>query len=251
MSVFGNRKKSIYLDYCAYSDKGGRDYNEDNVKTVKDGKRFIGMVADGLGGQGGGEIASKTATDVIAKEFKNSSIKVPDQFNIWYQAANQSVLSKQTQACQMMSTLATLYIDGNSAMWANVGDTRLYHFVKGRIVEQTFDHSVSQMAVLRGEITPEQIRGHADRNKLLRALGREDTIRIDYSEVVDLSKDNHTFLICTDGFWEYILEEEMEETLKGANSASDWVSRMSRIVKSREHKDSDNNTALVVIVGSK
>ncbi len=103
------------------------------------------------------------------------------------------------------------------------------------------------MAVLRGEITQEEIRGHVDRNRLLRAIGREDTIQIDTSKIVPMEGEDHAFLLCSDGFWEYVTEKEMEKDLMRSGSPKDWLERMvKRINKRTKNINNDNNTAVAV-----
>ena len=232
--------------YC--SDAGGRDRNEDSCRVIYDERGMCALVADGLGGHGGGEIASKTAADVIAKCFEESEIRRPEELNIWFQAANQSIIDIQTDDCQMKTTLAVLIIKSGMAFWAHVGDSRIYHFADGRIDSVTFDHSVSQMAVLAGEITPEEIRFHADRNKLLRALGKSGRIDVEISEAVSVEKRKHVFLICSDGFWEYVTEKEMEKDLFFSATPEQWINRMTRRRKRSEKENSDNYTAVAVFV---
>ena len=154
----------------------------------------------------------------------------------------------QTPEVEMKTTLVVLLLNHGRAMWAHIGDSRLYHFSGGKLIEQTFDHSVSQMAVLRGEIKQEDIRGHVDRSRLLRAIGREDTIKIDISEIIDLGDGEHAFLLCTDGFWEYVTEQEMEKDLKRSSSPREWLDRMvKRLNKRTKNKNNDNNTAVAVM----
>lgn len=240
------------IDIFSYSNIGGRQENEDTCAVFEKQKNeYCCVVADGLGGHGGGARASRTAAAVISEHFLSDEIENPEDFNTWFQKANQAVLEIQSPDCRMKTTLVTLYIKDKSAMWAHIGDSRLYHFVEGKLAGQTLDHSVSQMAVFRGEITPEEVRGHVDRNRLLRALGSEKNIRIDVSEESSLKGKQHAFLLCTDGFWEYIYETEMEEALAGASSAKEWLQNMLGYMKRRMRKDNDNNTAITVIVNEK
>lgn len=129
--------------------------------------------------------------------------------------------------------------------WAYVGDSRLYHFTDGRLTFQTRDHSASQIAVLMGQITPEQIRFHEDRSRIFRALGQEGSLNVDAQSGL-LSPGNHAFLLCTDGFWEYVYESEMENTLARAASATDWLKKMRAVLAARIPGDNDNNTAAAI-----
>lgn len=238
---------------CKYSGAGKRDVNEDACLLKYDRKLGLcAAVADGLGGHGGGREASQTAIDSIYESYLTGVIEKPEEFNVWFQSANQAVLNRQSRDCEMKTTLVVLLIRNEQALWAHIGDSRLYHFVEGRLVEQTFDHSVSQMAVLRGEIRQDQIRGHEDRNRLLRALGREETIQTETSQIVTLSGAEHAFLLCSDGFWEYVMENEMEKDLKASGTPEQWVKRMAeRLDRRTLNRDNDNHTVVAVICGKK
>ncbi|MBO7252716.1 MAG: hypothetical protein J6V25_08825, partial [Oscillospiraceae bacterium] len=142
-----------------------------------------------------------------------------------------------------------LNIEDGKARWMHVGDSRLYHFVNGKLVHQTTDHSVSQMAVMMGEITTHQIRFHEDRNRVLRSLGGENA-KADVSALLDVSSGNHAFLMCSDGFWEYVYEDEMEKTLQQASDPQAWIDSMEAILKQRIPSNNDNYTAGTVFVYS-
>lgn len=245
--MFENRKKRD-ISVCKYTDPGGRMENEDSVAIFREeGRGVLAMLADGLGGHGGGKAASSTAVESVYRDYLSAFINAPEEFNIWFQKANQQILDMQTPECEMKTTLVCLLIKEETAMWAHIGDSRLYHFVDGKMVFRTFDHSVSQMAVLRGEIREDEIRGHADRNKLLKALGREETISIDVSEKTDLSGGGHAFLLCSDGFWEYVTEGDMQKTLKQSVTAEEWLRRMVKILKNNAKPGNDNNSAVAVL----
>ena len=145
----------------------------------------------------------------------------------------------------MMSTIALLAVEGRLARWAHVGDTRLYRFLDGELVFQSRDHSASQAAVLLGEITPEQIRFHPSRSRVLRALGQEGELRVEQGSA-RLEAGQNAFLLCTDGFWEYVYENEMAETLRCSSSPREWLERMRRYIAGRAPRDNDNNTAAAV-----
>lgn len=171
------------MDLASYSDRGGRAENEDSVRELRqDPDRLCLVVADGLGGHGGGSLASSTAVEVICGAWPGTA-DVEDLTDMVLRA-NRAVLSKQLPDCCMKTTVALLALEGAKAAWAHVGDTRLYHFYQGRLDFQTKDHSASQVAVLLGEITPDQIRFHVDRSRILRALGQKDDMRVETKDLV-------------------------------------------------------------------
>ena len=132
----------------------------------------------------------------------------------------------------------------------HVGDSRLYHFRDGKLQKQTTDHSVSQMAVFMGEITTHEIRFHEDRNKVLRALG-SDSCKAELSQQLRVEEGRDAFLLCTDGFWEYVYEDEMEKTLREADSPKDWIRAMEKILKTRVTAGNDNYTAAALFCAGK
>ena len=109
----------------------------------------------------------------------------------------------------MKTTAVVLLTDNEKAIWAHIGDSRLYVFRKNKIVLRTLDHSVPQMLVSSGDIKEKEIRNHPDRNRLLRVMGvpwkRQE---YEISEIRSLS-ECQAFLLCSDGFWEYITEKMM------------------------------------------
>ena len=236
------------MDTFFYSDLGGRTENEDSATILEEpGKGMLAVIADGLGGHGGGAKASQTAMRTVLELFSAKKVTEPADLSPWFEQANQQVSALQTPDCKMKTTMVMLHIKDDMAMWAHVGDSRLYHFVNGKLTEQTMDHSVSQMAVFRGEITQDQIRGHEDRNRLTSALGGSGKIKPELSEKIALSGAEHAFLLCTDGFWEYVYEEEMAQALQGAASARDWMEKMGQCLVSHAKPGHDNNSAAAVI----
>lgn len=223
-----------------YSDIGGRLQNEDTVREIRKGESVCVVVADGLGGHGGGEQASLLAAQTVCDGWQGGTDA--KELSELVQLAHEHVKGIQTEICAMKTTIVVFVVRNNQAVWAHAGDTRLYHFLNGKRVFQTMDHSVSQIAVTMGDITADQIRFHEDRNRVLRALGQEDSLKVDIKEEL-LPSGKHAFLLCTDGFWEYVLESEMEECLRLAQNPQDWLERMKKILYSRVPVDNDNNTA--------
>lgn len=232
------------MDSAFYSDIGGRSCNEDSViiKSARNDK-VLAVVADGLGGHGGGQIASAIATETVAGGWNGTS--TPESLSELIQKAHRKILSGQTSGRKMKSTVAVLSLTGRHMDWAYVGDSRLYHFTDGKLVFQTRDHSASQIAVLMGQIAPEQIRFHEDRSRIFRALGQEGSLNVD-AQSGSLSPGNHAFLLCSDGFWEYVYESEMEDTLAQSASVAEWLKKMRAILAARIPGDNDNNTAAAI-----
>ncbi|MCL2663088.1 MAG: protein phosphatase 2C domain-containing protein [Oscillospiraceae bacterium] len=236
----------IEIASCSY--QGGRDYNEDSVLYLERDGVCAAVVSDGLGGHGGGQIASSLAAEYLTRAFMEDPKIDSEYIRQLFEQANAKVLDEQSPALKMKSTGVALFIDVDTAIWAHVGDSRLYHFVDGHLTEQTLDHSVSQVAVFSGEITIDEIRHHDDRNRVLRAFGGEDYIKPEISSPQELKSGFHAFLLCTDGFWEYVLEPEMELDLADNDTPYDWLQAMMQRIVQRAPEDSDNYSAAALFV---
>ena len=243
----------INVSSYSYSDQGGRDYNEDSRLVVKHGNKLCAIVADGLGGHGGGALASHTAIDAVKDDFEagdpKKAVQIED-INRWFDTANERVLEMQTKDCEMKTTMALVCLEFTNGKFfaAHLGDTRIYHFADGRLSYMSFDHSVSRMAVLVGEIGMEDIRFHSDRNKLLKAIGKCDEAMPEMKELSINLNVRNAILICTDGFWEYVTEEQMEETLCNAATPKEWIEAMRWYIQNFAKEKNDNNTAVAVFI---
>lgn len=232
------------MNIATYTDIGARPVNEDTVKYVKSaGGNLCVVVADGLGGHGGGQTASQITADIICDGWGGSTDGV--RLLELIEKAHKEVLARQTKTCMMKSTVTSLLLSREHATWAHAGDSRIYHFFDGHLVFQTKDHSASQVAVALGQIKPSQIRFHEDRSRVLKAVGQEGTLTPECGGE-DLKPGKHAFLLCTDGFWEYVLEHEMEVDLRMASSPEDWLERMRKRLAFQIPPDNDNNTAAAV-----
>lgn len=230
---------------------GGRPCNEDTVRIERLNDSVCAVVADGLGSCGGGATASKCAVDAVMRQFLNNQLHDRQDILEAFHMADAEIKKLQSPACEMKTTMALLLVENNQASWAHIGDTRLYRFRNAELFAQTLDHSVSQMAVMMNEITQSQIRFHEDRSKVLRALGSDST-EPEIVERVQLETDKgfHAFLLCTDGFWEYVYEHDMADILKQAHTPEEWLKGMLLMLEKRAPEDSDNFSAAGVYVAS-
>lgn len=238
----------------AYLSKpGGRKVNEDSCdQKVLPGGQGIWVVADGLGGHGGGDVASVIVTQSLLNTFRDNPAISADALSAHLDAAQQALLARQEaepRLAAMRTTVVALLGDGKTAIWGHVGDTRLYHFRKGRIIAQTKDHSVPQAMADAGDIAQEDIRHHEDRNRLLRSLGNEGKLRLTVEPQPRKIQIGDAFLLCTDGFWEYVTETEMSLCWAKSTSPELWMERMEKTLLKRAPSNHDNYTGIAVFVG--
>lgn len=231
------------MTYDHYTNVGSRSRNEDSLCAAENNGIGLFAIADGLGGISYGRTASRMVISVLEEQFKNST-----EFNIEKAVhdANSCILLEQHELnCKMKTTVAAVVVD-KKVTAVHAGDSRIYAFKNNEIVFQSRDHSVSQMAVSAGEIELSQIRRHPDRNMLTKALGTSEDLKFDIT-VLDASELD-AILLCTDGFWEYVLERDMKDTLKKAGSPNKWLSDMRNILESVKPPNNDNNTAIAIIL---
>lgn len=231
------------IRYASYSDKGGRACNEDTALIRAEGDAVCAVICDGLGGYGGGDRASRKAAEIVTGGWEPGAdtgllTKLCDE-------AHKAVLAMQTPDCKMKTTIAVLSYTPGNVCYAYAGDSRLYHFEGDTLKFQTKDHSASQIAVMLGQITPEQIRFHSDRNRILRALGQNGASDTE-SGVLTVGSGVNTFLLCSDGFWEFVLEKEMCALLGLISDPERWLAKMRELHDTRAPANCDNNTAAAV-----
>lgn len=238
------------LTYEILSSSGEREYNEDYAKVAWNNEAYCFVLADGLGGHGGGAEASKLVAEYILEDFKEKGEATEAYLIKCFEESQNALLKEQARKnCvnEMKTTLVVLLVDEHTVQWGHIGDSRLYYFKNRKLIQRTLDHSVPQMLVAAGEIKEGQIRGHADRNRLLRVMGTEwESPRYQLAECRERTA-NETFLLCTDGFWEWILEKEMQVLLKKSKTPGEWLKKMEREIQKNGHgKGMDNYTAIAV-----
>lgn len=240
------------MQWAVLSDKGSRDVNEDSVGVIDVDIAKVFVLADGLGGHGKGDIASKLAVSSFESVFLNPIIDPAKSLAEAFNNAQTSILTEQRRTgCifQMKTTACALVIENDTVTWGHIGDSRVYAFSHNKVKERTLDHSVPQMLVLARDIKEKDIRNHPDRNKLLRVLGVSgDPPKYEISDSQGLRK-YQAFLLCSDGFWELILEKEMCSLLKKSKSVDEWLRTMQEIVEERgKNTDMDNYSAIAIWV---
>lgn len=228
-----------------YTDIGGRKENEDNGGYLLRGDALSAVIADGLGGQGDGQAASEAVSTYLVNCRPEDMLLGEDRVIEAFDLANQTLMKLQKNKTHMKTTAVYLGLHKNRAVWAHVGDSRLYHLYNGKLCDYTLDHSLSQIAVSMGEIERSEIGRHPDQNKLYRVLGNENTKPTVHGPL-ELEKGRHCFLICTDGLWENLTDEEIEEKLTKCRDPEQWLDDLRKNMSRTPVKEQDNNTAITV-----
>lgn len=241
----------MVLTYHLLSDKGSRKINEDRVGSYEKNNEFCFALADGLGGHEKGEVASRLVIEECTELFKENGF---DEFFLRnaFEIGQEKLIQKQIREKKpddYKTTLVVLAISDKNINWGHIGDSRLYLFKNKKYILHTLDHSVPQILVNAGEIEDKDIRNHPDRSHILASMGIEwERPKYTVAEPIETEK-GMAFLMCSDGFWELITEEDMEKCLKKAKNVHDWMNNMEKIVrKNGEGKNMDNFSAIGVFI---
>ncbi len=245
----------VHVEFATLSRQGSRNWNEDACGCWTSGRGACFIVSDGAGGHGGGDIASETAVKTLLSAFSAKPALERTHIEGLLHKTDEAIKYAQSLSDtlhQMSATVAALFFDADAklAQWISLGDTRLYHFRRRNCQQLTKDHSVVQNYVDAGVISEDRMRGHPERNLLLAALGMSEGVQPAALEKPFAVEDGDAFLLCTDGFWESVLENEMISTKLQAASAEEWLVRMEQIIVKRDAPQQDNYSALAVWVGS-
>lgn len=238
---------------ASLSQPGGRGYNEDASAVWLGERAGCWVVCDGAGGHGGGDVASKVAVAVIAQRCNECGTPDIEMVAELLQDANEAVIERQYESAElrnMRSTAVMLLVDRvrGTAFWGHVGDSRLYCIRDRRILHQTRDHSVVQSLVDAGYADTDALRTHPQRSVLLSALGTEDDFEASFAAHPLTLQHGDVFLLCTDGWWEFVHEEEMLGLLAEAGSPKRWLDLMEAELLANARPGHDNYTAVAVWV---
>lgn len=208
---------SIHASACARSDVGkSRSTNEDYFALRPENGLFI--VADGMGGHGNGEVASRLATLSVCDSIeglprrgsKRRDKPRENDLEAALERANDAVfeaVEKDEMLSGMGATMVATMFSGEALAIAHVGDSRAYRFRGGVLERLTEDHTWVEQQVLAGELSADEARNHPFRNVVTRALGGEADLEVDLASHDIQSGD--LILLCTDGLTAVLEDEEI------------------------------------------
>jgi serine/threonine protein phosphatase PrpC len=244
----------LALEVALLSDRGGRKYNEDACGHWHSKRHLCCVLADGAGGHGGGDIASRLAVQELIARFSQEPSEHAAELDRMLRVTNDVLIGQRvpgTAKQDMHSTVVCLVIDfmQHRAHWAHSGDSRMYWFRQGRVLDRTRDHSLVQGLVDSGVLTPDQVRAHPKRSELRSALGiAPDVLEVSAGEGQDEVQPGDVFLLCTDGLWEYLDDDVLERTLAAASNPGGWIGELSAEVRrAAGHKTSHDNFSALTI----
>lgn len=209
----------LLADIVAASDVGLQRSSNEDAFLVLENKNLC-VVADGMGGHLGGEVASTMVTSIIGEEFDKNGALSPD-----YSADQvgdrlvQSIVSANSQIFKrgnsdarlrnMGTTVVATVLHQSQVVFAAVGDSRIYRLRDSVLTQISTDHSWVGELLKKNLISEEDARHHPLRNIITRALGMEDNVEVDVGS--EETRGGDVYILCTDGLTDLVDDETILE----------------------------------------
>lgn len=243
-----------------------RERNEDDFILICLGKRLsddseievrcnpgpaVVAVADGMGGMGGGDVASKIAVDTLRTHLVEHPTAGPDQLQPLiagaFRRANERILERgfeDPSLARMGTTLSVVAFLDQRFFVAHVGDSRVYHLREGELRQLSVDDSYVEGLVARGEISEAEAVHHPARGQITRAVGVEDGLKI--QEFEGRSRIGDSFLLCSDGLHGFVSEKHLIEEMTSSHRPAKQVARL--LALANDAGGEDNVTVVIAHV---
>ncbi|MDH6097557.1 serine/threonine-protein phosphatase [Anabaenopsis sp. FSS-46] len=257
------RQSELGLESKRKTSKGlGRDINQDQMvlRVWKDKSAQLAVVVDGMGGQGGGEVAAKIAADTF-RELLNQPL--PEEAKARYEmllerfhAANKAIRQRASEdfgLLEMGATIVAAIITQTECLHLYAGDCRLYHFGQEQTPYVTTDQTWAQRLVKIGEITSEQARSHPMRSKVTSCLGGGSNAKLsvqpewqdDSSLAFRQLHQGDVLILCSDGLHGEVQDSELEELVKNYRTSPDQLTKA--CVDTAKNNGSKDDISLIAI----
>jgi serine/threonine protein phosphatase PrpC len=224
------------------SDIGGRSEQQDRIDTLSsaNGNTHLVIVADGMGGHKDGALAAQKVIETARERFDAGPLPYPGAFLKELCLEAHRVINDLGADEQRSpgSTCVLLYLNGPEAYWAHVGDSRMYHFRDGELLNRTRDHSVAELMVAQGKLDEAEVDSSALQNQLYMRLGGSNTPEPELG--ASLVEDSEFFMLCSDGFWARVSLDEVVEYVRDHPLEDNVAERLVEIARERGGSDGDN-----------
>lgn len=234
--------------YIKFSSVGfEKKFNEDAVEVVEIDNGLLALLCDGVGGDYGGDMASKIAIKSAMYFFTaNDSNDYLQKIKYSLEESNNFVINHSAASKElknMATTIEMLFLKDNLAFWGHIGDSRIYHIRSGKMKQVTKDHSLVQKLLDEGFITHKQAANHPNKNVIMKALGDSPFVDPDISKIKLNEYERNKFFVCSDGISNLITDSELEEILK----LPDMEEKKNQIVKKVKLRGASDDYSFIYI----
>jgi serine/threonine protein phosphatase PrpC len=214
----------LRVEYAELSLKGGRETNQDRICVAVAEDAALLIACDGMGGHAEGERAAEIAQRTVVERFWHTPQPLLDPLGFLHLSLGAAHVGVVTLGLSLSletrprATCALCLVQQQSAYWAHVGDSRVYHVRAGQVRERTRDHSHVELLVREGLINPGQMQNHPLRNFVESCLGGEPFLPEMALSPRRALLPGDLLLVCTDGFWANLDENLIGSAFAGAET---------------------------------
>jgi len=238
------------------SRQGPRPYNQDRLAYSYSKDSLLLVIADGMGGYRHGELAAQLAVTSMTDAFQRlatPALANPNKFLISQIALIHELIAQVTQQQEMLeaprTTIVAAVIQHGRLYCAHVGDSRLYLFRDSHLLYRTEDHSIVQSLYNKGVISKDEMQHHPDRHKIYNCLGGDVAPNIDVAVGRELVEGD-TVLVCTDGLWGAVTDEQIKLALLGSTIRENVTSLLD-LAETINQAQGDNMSAIGLQCGNR
>ena len=232
---------------------GNRNNNQDRFSAIETDEGVLLILGDGMGGQAHGDVAAQILVDVAKKHYLDARrpIKKPKPFLAkLLLSAHEAIVAfgeAQNPPVSPGTTGVLCLVQESKAVWAHVGDSRLYLFQSGLPIYRTTDHSFVEMLYQKGEISRREQDSHPKRNQITQCLGGGLVEEPDptVSNMVSLREED-ILLLCTDGLWGPMDDAVMGNLLCRPGNLDDIINAMAQEAEQLSYPHSDNVSVIAL-----
>jgi serine/threonine protein phosphatase PrpC len=243
----------LRVDYAELSLIGGRDENQDRCAAAISDEAAMLLVVDGMGGHSDGARAAEVAIKLLQEAFWHTRQPFVDPIgflHLNFGAAHEAVVelgARLPLEHRPRATVAACIVQSDVAYWAHIGDSRVYHFRGGKLLERTRDHSHVEFLIREGVISADQAQAHPMRNYVECCLGGELMLPEMSLAATRRLQPGDMLLVCSDGVWGCIDEDLLAAALTPVTgSVRDNLAATLEQAVAANGPGSDNSTAVVL-----
>jgi serine/threonine protein phosphatase PrpC len=244
----------LKIEHAEITLLGDRSENQDRVQVVEGDGAVLMVVIDGMGGHNDGAKAAEVAAQTIAQAFSRATKPIFDPQGFLHLAIGQAhgnlvaMGGAQSLETRPRATCAVCLVQDGAAYWAHVGDSRIYLLRASGVVERTRDHSHVELLLREGLISEAEIADHPMRNFVECCLGGDP--RLPGMSITGQKRlaAGDTLLVCTDGLWSGLGDDEIAQTLDAQPSLYDSLHRLGRQAVEACGPYADNTSAVALRV---